>query len=161
MGENQCLTYLWLRLWRGRLKCAGTGCSAASGIAPAGKNRSRKMVRRAQSAWGDENQEFGVLQRIVPPPEPIARSWYFREARQAGNRARLFRIGEPAEQRRFVFFDAYGLRQCAVGDNGNPVHAAAGERANFKFELQGHFVVGMHGRRGLYFYAEVDVFGSR
>jgi len=38
----------------------------------------------------------------------------------------FFRIGETANQRRFVLFDANGLRQRSIGDDGNPVDTGAG-----------------------------------
>src|SRR6266849_248139 len=97
----------------------------ASGFAATGENRPREMIRQAQFSRGDKNQKFGVLQRFLPPPERVSRDWDFSKARQSGDGAGLFRIGKTAKHGRFVIFDANGLRQRAVGDDGYPVHAGA------------------------------------
>ena len=81
------------------------------------------MIRQAQLPRGDENQEFRILKRIPSTPERVSRDWEFSEARQAGDGTCFFRIGETANQRRFVLFDANGLRKRSIGDDGNPVDA--------------------------------------
>src|ERR1700686_1148828 len=117
---------LGLRLWRRCLNNSWTGGCAASGIAATRENCPGEMIRQAQFSRSDEDQEFGILKRILPSPEQVSCDWDFGEARQAGDGASFFRIGETANQGRFVLFDANGLRQRPIGDNGNAVHAGAG-----------------------------------
>src|SRR5260370_3742370 len=108
------------------MQSSWTGSSAASSIAATRENRPREMIRQAQFSRGDKNQEFRILKRIPPTPEHVSCNWDFREARQAGDGMCFLGIGETANQGGFVLFYAYGLRQRASGNDGNPVHAGAG-----------------------------------
>ncbi len=116
---------LGLRLCSGRLQSSRAGGSAAAGLAATREYRAGEMIRQTQFSGSDENQEFRILERILPPPEHVSRDGDFGEPWEASDGAGFFRIGETANQGRFVLFDANGLRQRAIGDDGNPVHAGA------------------------------------
>src|SRR5260370_1245687 len=115
-----------MRLCSRLLQSSWRGSSAASGIATTSENRPRKMIRQAQFSRGDKNQEFRIPKRIPSPSERVSCDWDFSEAGQAGDGTCFLRIGEAPDQGRFVLLNANGLRQRAIGNDGNPVHAGAG-----------------------------------
>ena len=51
------------------------------------------------------------------------------------------------------------MSDSAIGDDRNAVHVGAGERFNFKFELQSDFIVGM--KIGSGFHLDANVFVLR
>lgn len=118
------------------------------------------MVNRTQPVRRNHDEKFGILGRIVSCRKSIVRARNFRETRQAADGSCFFLIGEPADEGRFVFLHAHGLRQGTIRNNGNAVHAGTGKRANFELELQGHFVVGMKIWSGFNLHAEIDVLGG-
>ena len=143
------------------MQSSRTRGSAAAGIAAAGENCPREVIRQPQLSRGDKNQKFRVLIRILPPAEHITRDGEISEARQAGDRAGLFRIGEPANHGRFVLFDANSLRQRTIRNDGNAVHAGARQGADFEFEQQSNFIVGMQRGGSFYFHTQIDVLRGR
>src|SRR5207249_5376306 len=111
-------TDLLLRRWRGGLQSARADSPAASGIAATGENRSREMIHQPELPWSDQDQQFRILKRILPPREQVSGDGDFSEARQASDGASFFGIGEAADQGCFVQLDTNRLRQRAVGDYG-------------------------------------------
>src|SRR5713226_7031672 len=116
---------LGLRLCSGRLQSSRAGGSAAAGLAATREYRAGEMIRQTQFSGSDENQEFCILERIRASAEGVSRGRDIRESGQAGDGTSLLHIRKTADQGRFVLLDAYGLRQRAIGDDRNPVHAGA------------------------------------
>src|SRR5256886_15124814 len=136
------LSDLLLRRWRGGWQSPRSRGSAAAGIAAAGENGPREVIRQPQFSRGDKNQKYRVLIRILPPAEHITRDGEISEDRQARDRAGLFRIGDPAHHGRFVLVDANSLRQRAIRNEGHVGLAGARQGADFEFEQQSNFIVG-------------------
>src|SRR3989475_5717801 len=93
--------------------------------------------------------------------EEIPRAANLRETREPAERARLLLVEEPADERGLVFLHADALRERAIRENGDAIDALSRERADLELQLQGHFMVRVHCRRGLDFQPQVHIFRTR
>src|SRR6202035_3507877 len=82
------------------------------------------------------------------------------EAGNAGDGFGFVVAEHAGDEGSFVFLEAHGLRDGAIGNHRNAVDVASREGLNFKFELQRDIFGVVQLRRGFDFYADVFIFGA-
>lgn len=116
----------------------------SGGFAAAGVDGQRFASGQTDLSRSNQDEEFVVGEIVIPLAEEVAGTGEFCDTGNTGNGFSQLVIDEARDDRGFAFFEADGLRHGLVGNDGDAVGVGAAKRAQFIFQLQSDFIVGMN-----------------